>query len=371
MPSDSTSRNAVILSAPMLSTVAIGSTGTALVARFGDALDDLVRRFGRPAIVSTFDRDLHFISSDGQGLLSLGLYRGDVVGQTLTDIIGTNESEAVTGLQSAMTGTPSRYEWSCRGRTFQAHAEPLRDHAGNIAGVISFAFDITEQRRVEPALRDSREERRRLIGAMNQIQENERRRIAREIHDELGQRLTALRLDLGMLRGDLRKAETVRAEGRIAAMLELIDETIATVRRVATELRPAILDDFGLRAAIEQEITTFAARTSIDVSLVVVPEDLAVDSDRATTIYRIIQESLTNIARHSGATHADLRVEARDRRIEVELRDNGRGIRPEELSDPLTLGILGLRERAYAFGGEVIIEGIADKGTRVFVSIPG
>ena len=103
----------------------------------------------------------------------------------------------------------------------------------------------------------------------------------------------------------------------------------------------------------------------------VVPEDLVVDSERGTAIYRIIQESLTNVARHSGATHADLRVEARDGRIEVELRDNGRGIRPEELSDPLTLGILGLRERAYAFGGEVIIEGIADKGTRVFVSIPG
>src|SRR5437016_5161494 len=228
MPSDSTSRKAVISSLRMLSTMTIGSTEMAFVARIGGALDDLVQRFGRPSIVATFDRDLHFTSSDGQGLLSLGLYPGGVVGQTLADIIGSNEIDAVTGVQSAMAGTPSRYEWSCHGRTFHAHAEPLRDHAGNIAGVVSFAFDITEQRRVEAALRGSREERRRLIGAMNEIQENERRRIAREIHDELGQRLTALRLDLGMLRGDLRKDETARAEGRIAAMLELIDETIAT-----------------------------------------------------------------------------------------------------------------------------------------------
>jgi signal transduction histidine kinase len=205
---------------------------------------------------------------------------------------------------------------------------------------------------------------------MEQIKENERRRIAREIHDELGQRLTALRLDLGLLRSDLRQRKRNAVEARIQTMLNLIDETIATVRRVATELRPAVLDDFGLRAAIEQELATFSERTGITFALAVLPEDLAIGGEIAGALYRIAKESLTNAARHSGATRIDVRLELIGQRIELELRDNGRGISKDEAKSVSTLGLLGLRERAFAFGGEVEIEGIPGQGTRVFVSIP-
>ena len=205
---------------------------------------------------------------------------------------------------------------------------------------------------------------------MEQIKENERRRIAREIHDELGQRLTALRLDLGLLRADLRQRRKRAAEARIQTMLNLIDETIATARRVATELRPAVLDDFGLRAAIEQELASFSERTGITFTLTVLPEDLTIGGEVADALYRIAKESLTNAARHSGATNIDVRLELIGQRVELELHDNGRGIGKDEASGVSTLGLLGLRERAYAFGGEVLIEGVAGQGTRVFVSIP-
>jgi two-component system sensor histidine kinase UhpB len=205
---------------------------------------------------------------------------------------------------------------------------------------------------------------------MERLQEDERRRIAREIHDELGQRLTALRLDLGLLRTDIRQRREKAAETRIGTMLGLIDETIATVRRLATDLRPAILDDFGLRAAVEQELATFSERTGIAFTLTVVPEDLTISGEVAAALYRIAKESLTNAARHSGATNIDVRLALAEGRIELELHDNGRGISKEEAESVNMLGLLGLRERAYAFGGEVVIDGIPGKGTRVFVSIP-
>jgi two-component system sensor histidine kinase UhpB len=247
--------------------------------------------------------------------------------------------------------------------------ESLRDREGNIVGVINLGLDVTEKRSDEAALRESREELRRLSAAMRELEENQRRRIAREIHDDLGQRLTALRLDVGLLRAELREGRAAAAEQRTALMLELIDETLTTARRVAMELRPAILDDFGFAAAIELETESFARRSGIEVSLSIRPEEIAIESARATALYRVIQEALTNVARHSGASRVEVRVEKREGRIEAEVRDNGRGITSAE-SNRAGLGLIGIRERIFAFDGEVRIERLEDGGTRVFVSVP-
>ena len=290
-----------------------------------------------------------------------------------------------------------RWQRGAGGRRFWAAVTitAVRDSAGEIALYLAIIRDLSavmsafhhdlvftppqgsglaalgaqpDHRETESALRASREQLRRLTAEMNHLQENERRRIARELHDEMGQRLTALRLDLGLLRGELRQQRVPEAEQRVATMFAVIDETIATVRRLATELRPAILDDFGFRAAIEQELAAFSKRTGIGTTVSFDPPELTVDHDRATALYRIIQEALTNVARHSGASRVECTVELRERCIHAIVQDNGRGITEEEA---LTrLGLVGMRERALTLGGVAVIENIAGGGTRVAVAIP-
>ncbi|HYO79418.1 MAG TPA: sensor histidine kinase, partial [Thermoanaerobaculia bacterium] len=205
---------------------------------------------------------------------------------------------------------------------------------------------------------------------LNMLQEEERRRIAHELHDELGQRLTALRMETSLLPHKLGKRGTRAASEAITSMIELIDETIVTVRRVATELRPAILDDFGFRAALELELAALQKRSGLNYSIHFVPEHLTVDREMATTLYRIVQESLTNVARHAQASTVRVGVEQHDDWIVIEIADDGRGITPEELSSSASLGLLGIRERAYAHGGVADVRAGPRGGTVVSVRLP-
>ena len=329
--------------------------------RLGLLLDQL------PAIVAVVDRDMRFTSAQGAGLAALGLDPKAVVGRTV-DLLGA--STAIAATRTALGGEPTRFEHMYNGRTFDNLVEPLRERDGTIKGAIKLSIDITERRQAEVALADSREQLRRLSSALNHLQEAERRRIAREVHDELGQRLTSLRLDLDLLRKEWRGEEVERANARIATMFDLIDDTLGTVRRVATALRPAVLDDFGFRPALEHELASFQKRTGITTTSWFCPDDLSVDADRATALYRIVQEALTNIARHAGATSVEVHIEASSDDLCAEIVDDGRGITVEEIDSRTTLGLLGMRERSHALGGSVIIEGSPSRGTRVFVKIP-
>ena len=322
-----------------------------------------------PAIVSTFDHHGVFTSTQGAGLRELGLEAGAFVGQRLADVVGGEDMPTVVSLYAALRGESTTNEFEYQGRAYENRCEPLRRPDGTIAGAINLGVDVTERRGVETELRRSREQLRRLSAKMNRVEEDERRRIARELHDELGQLLTALRLDISIVRRDLRTVPTATLEERMRTMIDLVDLTIKTVRRVATELRPAILDDFGLRAAVEHEVTAFAERTGIGVKLSI-SNDGVVGPDCASALYRIVQESLTNVARHSGATRVEVRIEGSEGRVEAELRDNGRGITEAEVNSLSTLGLVGVRERAYALGGNAIVEAMPGAGTRIFVSIP-
>jgi signal transduction histidine kinase len=321
-----------------------------------------------PAIISTMDTNLVFTTTRGAGLGKVSGDAAAMVGRSMADVVGQNTAPVALA-RNCLAGVPAQFEWTWEGRTYENRMEPLRD-GGEIVGVINLGIDVTEQRNAEAALRESREELRRLSAAMHRIQENERRRIAREIHDDLGQRLTALRLDLGLLSGELREEKNSEALQRSAGMIDLVDETLHTAHRLATELRPSILDDFGFSAALEHEVESFARRTGIEVSLSIEPEDIDVEPGRATALYRVIQEALTNVARHAGATRVEVRVEKVDGAIQAEVRDNGRGIAPHELSNHTALGLIGIRERIYALAGGVTIEAAEGGGTRVMVSVP-
>ncbi|HEX8616440.1 MAG TPA: ATP-binding protein, partial [Thermoanaerobaculia bacterium] len=163
---------------------------------------------------------------------------------------------------------------------------------------------------------------------------------------------------------------TPAASAAIESMIALIDETIVTVRRVATELRPAILDDFGFRAALELELAGLQKRSGVKHSIHFSPPGLEIDREHATTLYRIVQESLTNVARHAGATFVSVSVDLHGDSIVLEIADNGRGISPDELSHSSSLGIIGIRERAFEHGGDADVRRGADGGTVVSVRLP-
>ncbi|HEU4520776.1 MAG TPA: ATP-binding protein [Thermoanaerobaculia bacterium] len=200
------------------------------------------------------------------------------------------------------------------------------------------------------------------------IQEEERTRIARELHDDLGQALTALKMDIG---GLLRMNETSSAPAKVRErIMHTLDSTVESVQRITAELRPSVLDDLGLVAAIEGEARLFEERTGIECDVSVPAGGADLVGPVATAIYRIVQEALTNVARHSNATRVEIRLRSRTGELLLEVRDDGRGIRKEEIEDRRSLGLIGMRERAAIIGGSVEVEGIEERGTILTVRIP-
>lgn len=199
------------------------------------------------------------------------------------------------------------------------------------------------------------------------VQEAERSRIARELHDDLGQSLTALKMDvIGLLASTEQKYGRSPIANRI---LRTLDAMVSSVQRISSELRPSILDDLGLVAALESEAVLFEERTGIECELSL-PPDAHCEPHCATAIYRIVQEALTNVARHSNASRVEIRLRERTEELLLEIRDDGRGMTTEEIGDPRSLGLLGIRERADLVGGTVAFEGVSGRGTIVSVRIP-
>jgi signal transduction histidine kinase len=218
-------------------------------------------------------------------------------------------------------------------------------------------------------LQEQRAALRALAARLQSAREEERTRVAREVHDELGQALTAIKIDVASLIVEMapdQKRHVPRAE----SILKLADGAIQSVRRIATELRPGILDDLGLVAAVEWASEEFHARTGILCRISLPDTDIAMAPERATALFRILQETLTNVARHANATEVDVRLARENGDLWLEVQDNGIGVGDEQLFAGKSLGILGMRERAFMFGGEVTIHGAPGKGTAVRVRIP-
>ncbi len=266
-------------------------------------------------------------------------------------------------------------------------AAPLRDASGSITAVIEVIRDISILKKAEEKLRKSHEELERLVKErtaeltilsiqlrnlstyLQEAREKERTLIAREIHDELGQSLTALKMDLSLLTKRLPKGETKVME-KAESMAALIETTIQSVKRISTELRPGILDHLGLTAALDWQAHEFKKRTDITCDVVCEPDEIVVDRDRTTTVFRIFQETLTNIARHAHASKVDVLLTQGERELVLQVRDNGDGISEEQLSNSTSLGLIGMRERVHYWGGILAITGRKNKGTTVTARIP-
>jgi PAS domain S-box-containing protein len=229
--------------------------------------------------------------------------------------------------------------------------------------------DVTERTRQDEALRGSRDEIRALGLAANNLREQEKSRVARELHDELGQSLTALKIDLGWIKDQVGDKEPGILQ-KLASMHLLLDGTVAATRRISADLRPLVLDDLGLAAAADWLVQNFTARTGIPCELALAHGFEDVPDPQATTIFRVLQESLTNIAKHADARHVEVTLEKDREHMTLAVSDDGRGFSPDAPRKPASFGLLGLRERAALLGGEVSIDSAPGRGTIVEMRLP-
>jgi signal transduction histidine kinase len=229
--------------------------------------------------------------------------------------------------------------------------------------------DINAIRDSEMQSREVKQHLLKLSARLESIREEERTRISREIHDELGQQLTGLKMDIAWL--NKRMKERPELGEKLQSMLSLVDDTIHSVRRISTELRPGILDDLGLIPAVEWQCSECEKRNGIECNFrAEVEEDAEFPPPVSTAVFRIVQEALTNVVRHSEATVIDVEMRTDEENLVVAIQDNGRGITGSEITNTTSLGLLGIRERAELLGGECSITGRKDKGTLIMLNIP-
>jgi signal transduction histidine kinase len=240
---------------------------------------------------------------------------------------------------------------------------------GSIGGIIIFSENVTERRQTREELQRSLDQVRALAGRLQSVREEESKRLAREIHDQLGQALTALRLDFNSLISELPGGPQPPPK-RASSILKLVDDTIQSVRRISTQLRPGMLDDLGLAPTVEWAGEDFEARTGIKCRLDLPQKDIPLDSALATAVYRILQEALTNVARHADASAVDVQLTEEDGDLVLIVHDNGKGMPADKLASRESLGILGMHERALIFGGDVMICSDPGMGTTVRARIP-
>ena len=235
--------------------------------------------------------------------------------------------------------------------------------------VLSISRDITERKQAEEKLKKSSRLLRDLATHIQTVREEERTMIAREIHDELGQVLTVLKIQISLLSNKLNPDQSTLKE-KINSLTDLIDKSVESVQKISSKLRPTILDELGLNAAIEWQTEEFEKLTNIKCTLILEKEDLKLNTSKSTALFRILQEALTNIARHSEANLVNISLLTDRSNINLEITDNGNGISSEQIKDFKSLGIHGMQERALIFGGQVTFDSFLGKGTKVKVEIP-
>jgi PAS domain S-box-containing protein len=315
-------------------------------------------------------------------------------------------------VEAAQRGQSEDEGWRIRkdGSRFWANVviTALRDPEGNLHGFAKLTRDMTERRekeetltkakellelgveqgtavlarvnqqlRAEIAVREHAEQQlktsldqlRALAGRLQSVREEERTSIAREIHDELGQACTAIKMDLALIRRRMNKKET-HLRAKLDSTVQLVGDMVVTLRRIASELRPRTLDDLGLPAALESQAQEFESRTGIRCSVIFPQEPPILDADTSTAIFRIFQESLTNVARHAHASQVEARLELDVQHLVFQVHDNGRGFDPEEAKARRSLGLVGMQERAFLLNGDLKIEGVPGAGTTMTLRIP-
>jgi two-component system sensor histidine kinase UhpB len=299
----------------------------------------------------------------------------EMLGQTLERLFPDAGPDALTGnMKQILEGQVHIRDWNGRRRDgspvwVDVKTAVMRDTQGQAIGLLGVGKDITERKLAAEALQATHQRLRDFAGRMRSVREQERALMARQIHDELGQVLTALGMDVAWLEARLPTNDRPLVE-KCRAMATIIEATIGRVRTLATELRPAVLDDLGLLAAIEWETQQFTRRTGIACVLEVPATLPPLDADRSTDLFRILQEALTNVVRHAAAHRVEVQVRVTAAELVLVVGDDGRGIGAAEAANPRSLGLLGMRERALLWNGTVDVRARTQGGTAVTVQLP-
>jgi PAS domain S-box-containing protein len=259
-------------------------------------------------------------------------------------------------------------------RVVHARGSVVTDESGKPIRMLGTTQDVTERMQAEEQLQATSEQLRALSARLQSAREEEGRRIAREIHDELGSMLTGLKWDLEeigrTISNQINPLEVSALSEKLNASIKLTDIALDTLRRIASELRPSVLDDLGLTAAIEWQAQQFQTRTGIFCNCDCSEYDLELNEEQATAVFRIFQEALTNILRHAQATRVEIKISKENSQLTLSVSDNGKGIKVEEILGTESLGLLGMRERAHLVGGHIEVKGREGNGTVVVVRVP-
>ena len=330
------------------------------------------------AIITT-DRGGRVVLFNRAAELAFGLPAGRIVGQAIDTLLPERyrmpHREHMRGF--GRTGEASKPMGGARvvtalranGEEFPVDASISQVQVGGERYFTVILRDVSARIRAERELEAAREELRQLALATQTAREQERARMARELHDELGQALTALKMDVAWLHNNL-GADADRLAQRTQAMSALLDSTMAATRRIAADLRPLILGDLGLGPALEWLAGDFSRRHGVACALRVAADCAELPDPVASALYRIVQEGLTNIARHAGATQAAVNLDRKGRQVLLHLQDNGRGFDPASPQAAGRSGIKGIRERVYLLGGQVEFYSGPGQGTVVQVALP-
>lgn len=319
------------------------------------------------------DRDSRYLAVSATYLNVLCVAEADVIGRLPEEVWPADIARVYLRTDRAVmrSGKRRRYEESRRGpdgslRWYDTIKSPIRDEDNHIVGTVGISRDITKRKAAEAELIASREQLRKLSEFEQQAREQERARIARELHDELGQTLTAIKMDLAWMRDRLGEPDIVLA--RVERLIGIADQAVVDLRRIAIELRPLILDELGLRAALEWLTQSITERSGLPITLNF-EESGVYDPDVSTAAFRIVQEALTNVLRHGAATRAGVIASHEEDALIIAVSDDGRGI-DRAASGSGRLGLAGMRERARHLGGSVAIDSKAGAGTTVRVRLP-
>ncbi len=327
-----------------------------------------VERMNEGAAVLSSDHTVLHCNTRFARFLGAGLQ--SVIGSSMLDLVWPDDHPKLDALLRRAAQRNCRGEirlQSRKGAPLSVHLSlnPLR--MDSTRAVCLIASDLSEMKRAEQELLASSEQLRNLAAHLLSVREEERARISREVHDELGQSLTAVKMDLAWLAGPLPRSNRQKLK-RIRSALRLTDTIFQSIRRISTELRPAILD-LGLAAAVEWQVQEFQARSGIQCKVRLLTREV-VASNASTAMFRIFQETLTNVARHAKATRAEVVLQKQRGRLVLLIRDNGRGFDQAAPGLSKSLGLLGMRERAAILGGRVNISSAPGKGTAVTAWIP-
>jgi signal transduction histidine kinase len=324
---------------------------------------------GTHFLIAHLDRELRYQRVNQAYARAAGLSPENFRGRSHTAMFPARELDGILRrvLASGEAYTAQDVALSCfgTGTNFDLDLLPVGKEGSSAQGLMLILVDRRGRKQALSELKKSRGELARLASHLQDLREEERRRIAREVHDELGGMLSSIKMDLSLLAGPAADWEPV-----LARAATLVDQTITLIRRIASDLRPQLLDDLGLAAALEWLVSEFGKRTGVQCRFSCRPPDLEVPRDMATALFRIVQEGLTNVSRHAQAGCVAVLVEAGGGLLKAQVRDDGVGITQAQARSPEAFGLIGMRERAQHFGGRVDIRGRRGAGTTLTVELP-